>query len=66
MALALLPLILAATAPEAAASAPRVQAIALARAEIVAPVTNDPRAGLQAPLRLVSQTRDGRHFVEFQ
>ncbi|WP_088311190.1 hypothetical protein [Novosphingobium sp. B 225] len=64
MTLALIPLLLAAAAPAPPQGGVRV--VAVARAEIVAPVTNAPKAGAEAPLRLVSQTRDGRSFVEFQ
>ncbi len=70
MTLALIPLLLAAAVPAPgdaqAARQGGVRVVATARAEILAPVTNAPQAAAGAPLRQVSQTRDGRSFVEFQ
>ena len=70
MVLALIPFVLSAalSGGEVPAPPPRfgAQATVRAQAEVIAPVTNDLRVGGSAPLRLVSSTRDGRKFVEFQ
>ncbi len=39
---------------------------AIATVVILEPVANAARENSPGPLRLVSQTRDGRHFIEYQ
>lgn len=43
-----------------------VRVVALAQVEIVAPVTNAPAPSHAAVEQMVTQTRDGRYFVEYQ
>ncbi len=39
---------------------------AIATVVILEPVTNAAQKNSPGPLRVVSQTRDGRHFIEYQ
>lgn len=39
---------------------------AIATVVILEPVTNAEHGNSPGPLRVVSQTRDGRHFIEYQ
>lgn len=56
--------VVAAPAPDIPTRSGGVRVVAMATAEVLEPITNDPRAS-DRPRRL-SRTRDGRLLVEFE